>query len=185
MADSVVKGNVDLRRRLEEMTESGSEPSEHGAMLAAISVEIPNTILPLESGHSEKGYTCGMYVFDFSKDQNYINIALQGVYAGRAFFEWLLSNHLLQEVDEADASAGDLIMYFNDSQWKHVGFWQLNGRVESKWGLGLLYNHETWEVPKHYGDEVRFFRSISPENAIEHFVQYARSRVQVKWATDQ
>jgi hypothetical protein len=175
VADPVVKGNVDLRRRLEEMTESGSEPSEHRSMLAAISIEIPNTILPLESSSPEKGYTCGMYVFDFSGDSDYINIALHGVYAGRAFSEWLLANHLLQEVDEADAAAGDLIMYFNDGQWKHVGLWQLNGRVESKWGLGLLYNHETWEVPKYYGDAVRFFRSMSPETAFEHFVQYARS----------
>jgi hypothetical protein len=176
MGDPVVKGNVDLRRRLGEMTESGSEPSEHHAMLAAISVEIPNTIQPLESGHSEKGYTCGMYVFDFSKDPDYINIAQQGVYAGRAFFEWLLANHLVQEVDEAGAAVDDLIMYFNDGRWKHVGFWRLNGRVESKWGLGLLYSHKTWEAPKNYGDEVRFFRSISSEDAIKHLVQFAQSR---------
>jgi hypothetical protein len=146
-------------------------------MLAAISKDVPNTIQPRESSLPEKGYTCGMYVFDFSKDDpDYVNLALCGFYAGPAFFEWLLANRILQEVDETDADEDDLIMYFENRQWKHVGFWKLNGRVESKWGLGLLYNHETWEVPKHYGDEVRFFRSISSEEAIEHLARFAQSQ---------
>jgi hypothetical protein len=185
MSETATKGNIELRRRLEEMTESGSEPPEHRAMLAAISIDVPNTIQPLESRLPDKGYTCGMYVFDFSEDPDYINIALRGVYAGPAFFEWLLANRALQEVDEADADEDDLIMYFENGRWKHVGFWKLNDRVESKWGMGLLYNHETWGVPKHYGDEVRFFRSISPEDAIEHLMQYARSQgLRIKWTTE-
>jgi len=182
MGDPVVKGDVEFRRRLEEMTESGTEPSKHRDMLAAISVEVPNTIQPLKSSLPEKGYTCGMHVFDFSEDPDYINIALRGVYAGPAFFDWLLANQLLQEVDEADAGVDDLIMYFDDGQWKHVGFRKLNGRVESKWGPGLLYNHGQWEVLKFYGDRARFFRSISPEDAIEHFVRYAQScGLRIKW----
>jgi hypothetical protein len=185
MPKAVVNENIELRQRLEEMTESGAEPSKHRDLLEAISIEFPNTIQPLQSSHSEARYTCGMYVFEFSGDEDYINIAGRNcpdIYAGHAFFEWLLTNHLLQEVDEADVRDDDLIMYFENGQWKHVGFWKLNGRVESKWGVGLLYNHERWEVPKNYGNEVRFFRSISPEAAIEHFLQYAQSRgVPVEW----
>jgi hypothetical protein len=85
-------------------------------------------------------------------------------------------NGFLQEVDEADAAEDDLIIYFNDRRWEHVGFWKLDGRVESKWRPGLLYNHGQWEVPKFYGDQVRFFRYVSPEEAIELFVRYTQSR---------
>ena len=171
--------NVQLRRRLKDMTESGTEPSTHATQLAAISKEFSNTIRPLKSRFPEKGYTCGMYVFDLSEDEDYIDIAglgLPDVYAGRAFFEWLLAGRLLEEIDEHSAHDDDLIMYFENGQWRHVGLWRLNDRVESKWGLGLLYNHGRWEVPEHYGDQVRFFRSISPEAAIEHFIRYAQSR---------
>ena len=179
MSETVVKGNIELRRKLEEMAESGAEPSEHRAMLEAISLEFPNTIRPLESSLPEGRYTCGMYVLEFPEDEDYIDIARRGVphvHAGRTFFEWLLAEDLLREIDEADACEGDLTMYFDNGQWQHVGLWRLNDRIESKWGLGLLYNHRRWEVPRNYGDEIRFFRSISPGKAIMHFMEYAQSR---------
>jgi hypothetical protein len=98
------------------------------------------------------------------------------VFAGPAFFEWLLENHMLHEIKEADAQDADLIMYFDNGQWRHVGLCKRDGRVESKWGLGLLYEHGPWEVPNNYGNEIRFFRSIPPDEAIELFLKYARSR---------
>jgi hypothetical protein len=129
-----------------------------------------------------------MYVLDFSENAEYIKIAGFGfpqVYAGRAFFEWLLENHLLQEVDEAQANENDLIMYFDNGEWRHVGFWKLNGRVVSKWGAGLLYNHGRWEVPTQYGKKARFFRSIAPETAIGLFLRFAVSYgVTLSWASD-
>jgi hypothetical protein len=171
--------NKELRRKLEEMTESGVEPSNHRALLAEISKEFMNTLQPLESHLPEGGYTCGMYVFQFCENEEYIEIArlrVPHVHAGPTFFEWLIANGLLQEINEADALEDDLIMYFDSGRWKHVGFWKTNGRVESKWGLGLLYDHGRWEVPRNYGDQARFFRSISADEAIEHFVTYAELR---------
>ena len=67
--------NAQLRHRLSEMTESGTEPSTHAAKLAAISQEFPHTIKPLEFQLPEDRYTCGMYVFDFSEDPDYLEIA--------------------------------------------------------------------------------------------------------------
>lgn len=111
--------NIELRRRLEEMTVNGGEPVNHRGLLAGISRKFPNTIQPLESSLPEDCYTCGMHVLDFSENEEYIKIAGFGfpqVYAGRTFFEWLLENHLLQEVDEAGANENDLIMYFRRRQ---------------------------------------------------------------------
>jgi hypothetical protein len=170
--------NNELRRKLEEMTESGIEPSRHRARLAEISSEFPNIIQPLESNLPERRYTCGMSVFWFCEDEDYIEIARLGiphVHAGPAFFEWLIAKCHLQEIEEAEAGEDDLVMYFDGGRWKHVGFWKPDNRVESKWGPGLLYDHGRREVPKNYGDAVRFFRSISPDEAVEHFVTYAKS----------
>lgn len=178
--------NIELRRRLEEMTVSGGAPVNHRVLLRGISKEFPNTIQPLESSLPEDCYTCGMYVFDFAENEDYIKVVGSGfphVYAGRTFFEWLLENHLLQQIEEAEANENDLIMYFNDGEWRHVGFWKLNGRVESKWGAGLLYNHGRWEVPTQYGETVRFFRAIAPQSAIGYFFRFAASRgVPISWA---
>lgn len=171
--------NGELRRKLEEMTESGTEPSRHRGRLAEISSEFPNTIKPLELHLPEGGYTCGMYVFWFCEDEDYIEIAglhVPNVYAGPAFFEWLIANRHVQGIEEAEAGEDDLVMYFDNGRWKHVGLLKPDNRVEFKWGLGLLYDHGQWEVPKNYGNEIRFFRSISPDEAIEHFVTYAKSR---------
>jgi len=164
--------NTELRRLLEEMTFGGGEPVNHRGLLVGISKKFPNTIQPLESNLPEGCYTCGMHVLNLSENKEYIKIAGFGfpqVYAGRIVFEWLPENHLLQEVDEAQANENDLIMYFDHGKWRHVGFWKLNGRVESKWGAGLLYNHGRWEVPTQYGETVRFFRSIASETAIAFF----------------
>jgi hypothetical protein len=91
-----------------------------------------------------------MYVFSFCEDDDYKDIAglYRHVFAGAAFFEWLLANRIWQEIKEADANDDDLIMYLDNAQWKHVGFCKPNDRVESKWGLGLLYEHGRWEVPR-------------------------------------
>lgn len=171
--------NFELRQRLEEMTVHGGEPVDHRNLLSSISSDCPNTIQSLNSKLPESCYTCGMYVFDFSGNEEYIRIASFGaseVYAGRAFFEWLLENHLLQEINEAEANENDLIMYFDNGRWRHVGFWKLNGRVESKWGAGLLYNHGLWEVPTQYGGSVRFFRSLASASAMALFLRFALSR---------
>ena len=86
--------NIELRQRLQEMTESGAEPSNHHDLLAAISREFPNTIRPLDSGLPENRYTCGMYVFDFSDNSDYVKIA------GRR-------PHVLQLVASSRSIAGD------------------------------------------------------------------------------
>ena len=67
--------NIELRRRLEEMTVNGGEPVNHRGLLAGISRKFPNTIQPLESSLPEDCYTCGMHVLDFSENEEYIKIA--------------------------------------------------------------------------------------------------------------
>jgi hypothetical protein len=91
--------NIELRQRLEEMTVRGGEPMYYRNLLSSTSNDCPNTIQPLKPNLPEGCYTCGMYVLDFSEKEEYIKIAGFGVpqvYAGRAFFEWLLENHFFR-----------------------------------------------------------------------------------------
>jgi hypothetical protein len=165
-----------LRQRLCEMTESGCQPHEHPTMLMQISRELPNTIRVRESDRAPQSFTCGMHTFGFESCPEYAEVAAQGVFAGLQFFTWLTATGRLVEVDDHQPSENDLVMYFDGGKAVHVGRVVSSGRVISKWGVGLMYEHGLSEVPKNYGDEVRFFRSIEPDVALEHFLDFAEER---------
>jgi hypothetical protein len=167
-----------LRRRLYEMTEGGHQPNEHIAILAEISSELPNTIRVIETKRDLKRFTCGMHAFGLFEDvAKYKAVAEHGlpdIYAGLKFVDWLAASRL---VEIGKPSENDLVIYFDDGGCAHhVGFVGSTGRVISKWGRGLLYEHGFSEVPESYGNEVRFFRSIGPDMALEHFLDYAKEK---------
>ena len=167
-----------LRQRLYEMTEGGHQPNEHIAILAEISSELPNTIRVIETKRDPESFTCGMYAFGLFEDvPKYKAVAehrLPGIHAGLKFLDWLAASRLVEIVKPSE---NDLVMYFDDGgSAHHVGRVGLTGRVISKWGCGLLYDHGLSEVPKSYGDEVRLFRSIDPDMALEHFLDYAKEK---------
>ena len=59
---------------------------------------------------------------------------------------------------------GDIIVYFKKDQPEatHVGRYQEDGKIISKWGLGPVVKHEIDHVPSMYGNTVLFFK-ISDE----------------------
>lgn len=114
---------------------------------------------------------------DFAEKPEYEAIAAHGrgrIYAAGAFGHWLLDRGLLVEVSQAEAREGDLVFYLsNDGRFKHAGLCRAEGRVISKWGIGHLYEHGVFEVPDSYGNKVRFFRSLSYDEAFGHFMRFA------------
>lgn len=166
-----------LRNRLEEMTHV-EDVSTHPTLLAALSRECPNSVRIVDSPHPIRRYTCLMHALDFTEKPEYVAIASRGfavVYAGPRFAHWLLDRSLLEELPGAEAREGDLVFYFNgEGRFKHAGVRTGSGRVVSKWGTGHLYEHDTFEVPESYGETVRYFRKPSYEDALEHFVSFAK-----------
>jgi hypothetical protein len=161
------------------MTESGREPHQHRAELRTITDEIPNTIRVVDCDLPEGRYTCGMHALGFEESDEYTDIAGYGlglVMAGPDCFEWFIANQLLNEVTVRQAADGDLVMYFSDGRWTHVGRLAGRERAVSKWGVGLLYEHNLSEVPEQYGDAVRFFRNPGPDASRDLFVSYAKAR---------
>jgi len=166
-----------LRDRLQAMTEH--DVAQHRALLEALSIDCPNSIVLLESPYPIDRYTCVMHVFEFTEKPEYIAIAqcgLGNVFAGAEFAQWLIDHDLLHEIPRVDAVAGDLVFYSNNGQLKHVAILAENERVVSKWGTGYLFEHGLFEVPSSYGTDLRFFKSIAYHEAYEHFTRFAEEK---------
>ncbi len=120
-----------------------------------------------------------MHVFSFAEHADYISIARHGqgeVFAGVDFAHWLIERGLLQPLRADEARAGDLVFYFDDGRFRHAGMLTAGGRVVSKWGTGQLYEHGLYEVPDNYGDDLRYFGSLSCATAFEYFTWFAVER---------
>jgi hypothetical protein len=174
-----VELNNTLRERLEEVFEAQGW-AEYLALLARVTRDFPNEIVILDSPHPIQRYTCVVHVLEFTEKPEFVAIASRGfnfVIAGPAFLHWLLEQGLLAEVAEADACEGDLVLYFDQGgRIKHAGLDRRNGRVESKWGKGGLFQHGVFEVPTSYGTTVKLFRRIPWEEALEYFRRYAKEK---------
>ncbi len=164
-----------LRRKLRDMI-AVSDAYRHPSLLRRLSRIYRNSIRLLPSSHPIYRYTCLMHVFRFAEHPDYIAIAHHGqgrVFAGADFAHWLVARGLLMPLRPEEARGGDLVFYFSDGRFKHAGMLIEGGRVVSKWGTGQLYEHDLYEIPDHYGDELRYFASLSCESAIEHFRWFA------------
>ena len=167
--------NAVLRKELQTVTEV-QDVAQHPALLAEVTRECPNSVRITESLHPIERYTCLMHVMDFTEKPEYIAIARYGlgrVFAGTEFAHWLIERGLLTEVLQSEVRDGDLVVYFSEGSFKHVGLWRPNGRVLSKWGVGHLCDHELFEVPTSYGTDVRFYKRLPYEDAYDLFARFA------------
>jgi hypothetical protein len=76
----------------------------------------------------------GQFAFGLSNNLVYKAIALDfngEVFAGRRFVEWMIRNRL-KEIEQP--AVGSLILYFSDSDWRHIGTADTSDRVVSQWG---------------------------------------------------
>jgi len=168
-----------LRRLLRDMTEGGTHPSGHRAALERIGEQAPHTIKPLHIVADVASFTCGMHAFGFEISPKYAAIAGYGlglVFAGPDFFRWLIDSGRLIEITDREPAQRSIVMYFADKRPVHIGCMLTAKRVISKWGIGLLYEHEIAEVPEQYGSEARFFDGLEYDAALEHFVAFAKQR---------
>jgi hypothetical protein len=164
-----------LRRKLRDIT-AVTDAYRHPSLLRRVSRIYRNTIRLLPSSHPIYRYTCLMHVFRFAEHPDYIAIAHHGpghVCAGADFAHWLIARGLLMPLRAEEARSGDLVFYFQDGSFRHAGMLTEDGRVVSKWGTGQLYEHGLYEVPDTYGDEIRYFASLSCDAAFEYFTWFA------------
>ena len=150
---------------------------QHPEILRRISQQCPNTIRLLESQHPIGRYTCLVHALDFTEKPEYLAIAkypFRCAFAGPEFAHWLIGGGHLKELSAGSANRGDLILYLDNGQFKHAAIFLSDGRANSKWGVGHLFEHGILEVPSSYASEVRFFGRLPYDVAHGCFVDFAR-----------
>jgi hypothetical protein len=164
-----------LRQRLHEITENGN-PSSHQKLIGDLRERHSHTITALELD-AKYGFNCVMHALDIIDHPEYVRLAFacpHDVYAGAGFVNFLIDHGYLSE--KATPAPGLLAVYFDGGKFKHVGLLLSETRLESKWGIGHLYEHELFEVPISYGNDVRYFTTLSPEEAVTAFSDFAESK---------
>lgn len=83
----------------------------------------------------------------------------------------MLNKSLIEESD----SEGVIIYFSNEYKPIHAGRFN-NNRVLSKWGTGLVFNHEMFEAPISYGDNIRIYKFVDNPAMLDHFYGYAETK---------
>lgn len=165
---------MSLRGSLDELEFRGINAFEHIEAVAELKNEFHHSIKSFASRGWLPTYTCLVYAMGFNGDATY-SAAMKKAspkepFAGKDFFDWLVANKHLIQIEEGSELAGDLIVYFNShNEFKHIGILSDKRRVKSKWGELGLYDHEVFEVPASYGDDIKYFESIQYDVAIAAF----------------
>lgn len=169
---------MQLRIRLTEITYC-EDVSLHLRMLEVLRAKTDHSIHIAETEYDLSRFTCIVHAFELIEDPQYLEIAgfgLGQIFAGPEFVHFLLENKLLEESSDSQVSEGDIIIYFNAGRVTHAGKVSGEGRVLSKWGVGLLLDHCIFETPEQYGNDIRYFKSVDNDDAYDKFTKYAQSK---------
>jgi hypothetical protein len=112
---------------------------------------------------------CFMVALDIKPDA-VTDMRLGDIFPGKHFVNFLLANGYLCEV-----AKGSVVVYFRGDSPVHAG--KHDGAVViSKWGAAAthIWRHALWDVPRSYGDEVRFFRRLP--TAVDLYRDWAAAR---------
>ncbi|MEJ1438482.1 MAG: hypothetical protein RPU61_14435 [Candidatus Sedimenticola sp. (ex Thyasira tokunagai)] len=162
---------TELRRLLEGIPTL--EPSEQKAKLEEVRESNGHSISVSDSDHlfHEWGtYNCFEFALGLTKFQDYVIVKKKNVFANSEFICYLLENDLIEESDHEG-----VLIYFIGEAPKHAGQFQ-NNRVQSKWGSGLVFNHEAFEAPLSYGSTFKIYKDVDNSEMLEYFYDYAETK---------
>lgn len=152
----------ELRDALEQQIAQNYDFGSHSAQLEVLREKFQHSIAMLPFDEECQNCNCVMYALDFRMEEP--STLFGRFYANTDYLRWLIDQGHLVEVLEAPID-GLLAVYWDGDRIKHVGVTRADGRIASKWGVGFLYEHGAWEVPSTYGDSIRHFISIDPDQA--------------------
>ncbi len=148
---------------------------EHRERIEELRARFQHTIRYVED--SDDTCNCAAYTLGLWDDPVYRDVKEmldRSIFANGKFIRWLIAREL-QSIQAQEI--GCLVIYFNDDKFKHIGQATQIDRVISKWGQFPIYEHEPLEVPAEYGNALRFYKMISPDQARARFQQYAADRL--------
>lgn len=165
---------VTLGTTLDDITEN-FVINEHANQIELARQIYSHSIEVLTTLNDNRRYNCVMFALSIECDHEYLNMAYLcpiSVHANTAFIQFLSDSGYI--VERSSSEPKSLAVYLNNGQVKHIGRVMDNGRVQSKWGLGHLYEHAIFETPAAYGNAVCFFAPIERDIVLDAFFEFAK-----------
>jgi hypothetical protein len=121
-------------------------------------------------------FNCFVYTLGLQQDREFWggNNPVQ-----QEFIKYLLTKDVLSKTDIPESD--DLIFYKDeDGNITHGGIVKSGSTILSKWMWGALFEHEIWDVPSSFGDEVFYCKPISLVKAKKEYIDYKNSGIEIK-----
>lgn len=182
MADAPIEVPIThLRKQLQAAT-SDRNFHEHGSRVAAIDGHSIREV-PLNDPRRPNlpEYNCFAFALDLAGSSAFrlITGSFSHLEAGSGFVHYLISRELITATQPQSASERDVVIYFEGEEAKH-GACMFQGRLVSKWGEGLLWDHILEEVPAQYGTFANTFRQLGRKAAECAFLAYIREEENIE-----
>lgn len=138
-----------------------------------------HTIRVLNSPTDGLAFNCVSYALGLSQDSAYQCLVknFKNAHADTSFVQRLIDCQ--EMIVQPSRKEGLLGVYADGNGITHIGRFVADSRLTSKWGPGLLWEHEAFEVPDNYGDILHAFSVPNPGTVRECFVSYARDKGEV------
>jgi hypothetical protein len=172
-----------IRVLLDEIT--AKNVALHADLLNEIKTEFNHSIAPISLKiEFPEEFMCFEYALGLVNSLEYLGIReseyragyFQPLGADNRFVTYMLEFGFLGEIAPSEAKEGDLIVYFDDDKPTHAGVVAKNGRVTSKWGRGILVEHELFEAPATYGSKVKYYGMVDIKCCEDAFIEYCESK---------
>lgn len=165
-----------LRTLLQKITDCPNVGT-HANQIEQLRTVYPHSIKILSGPNDDLGYNCFMLALGIETDDKYLRMLYRcpsSVHANTAFVQFLVDRRNILE--QSNAEPKSLVVYSGKEKVEHIGLITDDGRVLSKWGTSLLYQHAIFEVPANYGDTVRFFTPMERRPVLKAFFEFAMAR---------
>ncbi|MDO8470995.1 MAG: hypothetical protein Q7S49_00065 [bacterium] len=117
---------------------------------------------------SSENYNCFVFAFRLENDKEFLG-------GQNPIQQELVKSSLLKGILKVkdNPTAGDLVFYKNNSGIiTHSGIMQSANKLVSKWMWGCTIEHDLWDVPSSFGDEVFFCSPVEPIVIKEAYLEY-------------
>lgn len=175
-------GNRALRQALDVATEVAGTPASYAHKIERLRVIFGHSIeIELGDVTALRKYNCHAFTFGISEDARFL--ALVETNSNSALLNSTLvlsfeNQGILTGIASSDIEIGNIVVYSADGQITHTGIVSETLptlTVRSKWGPNEIHRHPLWEVPKSYGDNVRYFKALDIELTLKALMQkYSR-----------
>lgn len=139
---------------------------------------LPKKLEILKNPPSQKdNYNCFIYALGLDNN-NAIKKDCSGfIYS--SFFQKIIDCGALKHTD--NPKKDDYVVYRNLKKYPniitHIGIVVDKKNIISKWSWGPLLKHRIFDIPKSYGDDVSFIKSVSKTKALKLYEKYKNFNV--------